>query len=193
MSPLHTLRFVTNNLPLPLQTLHFQGGICDLDVDVLGLVFLPGTACLLASDSGGDVVLWVAEFGAGGPTQAGAGVALAAKETAAGATGGDATAAAMAVPQILNLRSDGSGATVNRGAQQQSAPAWDAADITAGDRRGRVCVKAEEEARASGYGGARDGVGGDRNSVVGGGHAVSGDGTGVMECGSGKKAEPRWV
>eukprot|EP00903_Cladosiphon_okamuranus_P013127 g12243.t1 len=39
------------------QDLSFQGGISDLDADVLGLVFLPGTSCLLASDSGGDVVL----------------------------------------------------------------------------------------------------------------------------------------
>lgn len=193
MSPLHALRFVSNNVPLRFQTLHFQGGICDLDVDVLGLVFLPGTACLLASDSGGDVVLWVAEFGAGAPTQAGGGLALAATETAARATGGDTMTAAMAVPQILNLGSDGSGATVNRGTQRQSAPAWDAADITAGDRRGRGCFKAEEEARAIGYGGAGDGVGGDRNSVVGGGHAVSGDATGVVDCGGGEKAALRWV
>lgn len=53
------------------QDLSFQGGISDLDADVLGLVFLPSTACLLASDSGGDVVLWVAEFDKAGAAAGG--------------------------------------------------------------------------------------------------------------------------
>lgn len=43
-----------------LQDLNFRGGICDLDADILGLAFLPGTSCFLASDSDGEVVLWVA-------------------------------------------------------------------------------------------------------------------------------------
>lgn len=193
MSPLYAPRFVINDVYLLPQTLHFQGGICDLDVDVLGLVFLPGTVCLLASDSGGDIVLWVAEFGTGSPTQVGPGSASAAALAPVGAREVDTMAAAMVVPQTLDSESDGSGATVNRIAQRQSAPAWDTADISAGDRRGKGCFRAEEEARTSGYGGAGDGVGGDRSSVVGGGCAVSGGDIGVAGCGSGEKVELRWV
>ncbi|CAM9127087.1 unnamed protein product, partial [Sphacelaria rigidula] len=46
--------------------LRFQGGISDLEADVVALTFLPRTSCLLAGDSDGEITLWVVEKSAGG-------------------------------------------------------------------------------------------------------------------------------
>ena len=98
------------------QDLSFQGGISDLDADVLGLVFLPSTACLLASDSGGDVVLWVAEFDKAGAAPAGGDTKK--QQTAASERLGSVSAS-MDEAKLEPQRDVGS-----RGSR--SAPAWEA-------------------------------------------------------------------
>lgn len=120
------------------QDLSFQGGIGDLDADVLGLVFLPNTACLLASDSGGDVVLWVAEFGkaaaAAGDSSNNTNRCAVPRESSSlptKAAAADAAVAAKAVAEPYlrqDIRASGGG---------RSAPAWEAdAEFVAGDTGG---------------------------------------------------------
>lgn len=126
--------------------------------------------------------------------QEGAGLAAAAAtETVAGAREGDAVTAAIVTPQRQNSRSGDSGAAVKRRAQQQqqSAPAWDVADISAGDSREKGCAGPEEEARVGGYGVAGGVVGGNRSSSLGDGYVDAGNGVGVVGCGSVEKTELR--
>lgn len=80
----------------------------DLDADVVALTFLPGTSCLLASDSDGEITLWVIE-------QSGSGT-----NTTGGTQG-----ALMARKTQYSIR-DG----VEAWDRRESAPAWDARGVT---------------------------------------------------------------
>ena len=99
---------------------------------------MPSTACLLASDSGGEVVLWVADFDATCNSGAAAGGTSASKEE-----------------DKADMQQDG---TVTRGGR--SAPAWEAeAQFGAETEKKGTCVGAAESAVAAGRigGGGRGG------------------------------------
>lgn len=148
------------------QDLSFQGGISDLDADVLGLVFLPGTACLLASDSGGDVVLWVAEFSKA------AGEARAGKKTAASGTRSissssavpDTRGAKAALPSDVEVTAQSDSRPNIHTSGARSAPAWEAdEELVRGDGDGQG-GSANDDAAAKAGAGARgpDGVDGSK-------------------------------
>lgn len=76
----------------------------DLDADVVALAFIPRTSCLLASDSDGEITLWVAEQSTGGVSSV---------------DGIEGTIVAR--KKRCSLRDSVRG----DGGQQESAPAWD--------------------------------------------------------------------
>lgn len=106
---------------------------------MLGLVFLPGTSCFLTSDSGGDIVLWVAEFGVGATALGGA-----ATEGGAAGTG-----------EKVGARKEG-GQGTRQGSditQQGSGPVREPTSTALGDGKG------EDDARGD-SGGGQGGSGG---------------------------------
>ncbi|CAM9149637.1 unnamed protein product, partial [Ectocarpus sp. 13 AM-2016] len=137
------------------QDLSFQGGISDLDADVLGLVFLPGTACLLASDSGGDVVLWVAEFSkAAGEARAGNKTAArGTRSISSSSAAPDMRGAHPALPSDVEVtaRSDSRPNIHTSGAR--SAPAWEAdEEFGGGDGDGQGGSANDDSAAKAGTG-----------------------------------------
>ncbi|CBJ32837.1 conserved unknown protein [Ectocarpus siliculosus] len=148
------------------QDLTFQGGISDLDADVLGLVFLPGTACLLASDSGGDVVLWVAEFSKA------AGEARAGNKTAAGGTRStssspavpDTRGAKAALPSDVEVTAQSDSRPNIHTSGARSAPAWEAdEEFVGGDGDGQGgSAKDDTAAKAGAWARGPDGVDGSK-------------------------------
>ncbi|CAN0064563.1 unnamed protein product, partial [Ectocarpus sp. 12 AP-2014] len=116
------------------QDLSFQGGISDLDADVLGLVFLPGTACLLASDSGGDVVLWVAEFSkAAGEARVGNKIAARGiRSISSSSAVPDMRGAKAALPSDVEVTAQSDSRPNIHTIGARSAPAWEADEAFGG-------------------------------------------------------------